>query len=123
MLAVRLLPALCGLSFLGFFPLQAEDWPDQVFEATNLEAVFLTNDFDDPLEGFDTSRYIPCLRTDDLVLNLGDTGIRDRLAKSTGTTVTSISSDRLEVPFAAVCSSSIVVVTPSASKLPRPGRR
>jgi hypothetical protein len=24
-----------------------------------LEAVFLTNDFDDPLEGFDTSRYAP----------------------------------------------------------------
>ena len=35
--------------------------------ASKLEAVFLTNDFDDPLEGFDTNVYIPCLRTDDLV--------------------------------------------------------
>ena len=38
--------------------------------ARNLEKVFLTNDFDDPLEGFDTNRYVPCLRTDDLVFHL-----------------------------------------------------
>ena len=35
------------------------DWEAQVFAATNLEKVFLTNEFDDPLEGFDTSRYDP----------------------------------------------------------------
>ncbi len=38
------------------------DWEAQVFKKTNLEAIFLTNEFDDPLEGFDTSKYIPCLR-------------------------------------------------------------
>ena len=31
--------------------------------------MFLTNDFDDPLAGFDTSVYVPCLRTDDLVFH------------------------------------------------------
>ena len=46
------------------------DWEQQVLDARKLEAVFLTNDFDDPLEGFDTKRYIPCLRTDDLVFHL-----------------------------------------------------
>jgi len=38
-------------------------------EAVSPELV-LTNDFDDPLEGWDTSVYVPCLRTDDLVLKL-----------------------------------------------------
>jgi hypothetical protein len=32
-----------------------------------LEAIFLTNEFDDPLKGFDSSVYVPCLRTDTLV--------------------------------------------------------
>src|SRR5262249_1467504 len=49
--------------------------------------IFLTNDFDDPLEGFDTSRYVPCLRTDDLVFQLHQPAVRDRLAKATGTDV------------------------------------
>ena len=31
----------------------AADWPEQVRHKSRLEAVFLTNDFDDPLEGFD----------------------------------------------------------------------
>src|SRR5262245_25045326 len=45
-------------------------WEERVLRQTNLEKVFLTNDFDDPLQGFDTSRYVPCLRTDDLVFHL-----------------------------------------------------
>ena len=56
------------------------DWPQQVLEQSKLEAVFLTNDFDDPLAGFDTSVYVPCLRTDDLVFHLGKPEVRDRLA-------------------------------------------
>ena len=46
--------------------------------------MFLTNDFDDPLTGFDTQRYIPCLRTDDLVFHLAKPEVRERLAKATG---------------------------------------
>jgi glucuronate isomerase len=60
------------------------DWEQQVLKRSNLEKVFLTNDFDDPLEGFDTSRYVPCLRTDDLVFKLSQKPVRQRLAKATG---------------------------------------
>ena len=62
----------------------AADWEEQVLRNSKLEGVFLTNDFDDPLEGFDTSRYIPCLRTDDLVFKLHEPSVRERLAKATG---------------------------------------
>ena len=60
------------------------DWEDQVLKKSNIEKVFLTNDFDDPLEGFDTTRYVPCLRTDDLVFHLDKPEVRQRLAKATG---------------------------------------
>jgi glucuronate isomerase len=59
------------------------DWAEQVLRASNLEAVFLTNEFDDPLEGFDTRVYIPCLRTDDLVFHLGKSAVRERLERMT----------------------------------------
>ena len=62
----------------------AADWADQVLTKSRLEAVFLTNDFDDPLEGFDTKRYVPCLRTDDLVFHLAKPNVRQRLEKATG---------------------------------------
>ncbi|MBL9123743.1 MAG: glucuronate isomerase [Planctomycetaceae bacterium] len=55
------------------------DWSQQVLEQTGLDAVFLTNDFDDPLEGFDTSVYVPCLRTDDLVFHFAKRDVRARL--------------------------------------------
>ena len=63
------------------------DWSQQVLQQSKLEGVFLTNDFDDPLEGFDTSVYIPCLRTDDLVFHLNKPETRKRLAAATGETV------------------------------------
>ncbi len=61
--------------------LDQPDWEDQVLKLSKLEAVFLTNDFDDPLEGFDTRRYVPCLRTDDLVFHFSKPTVRQRLAK------------------------------------------
>jgi glucuronate isomerase len=60
------------------------DWEEQVLRRSNLEKVFLTNDFDDPLEGFDTGRYVPCLRTDDLVFRPQQPEVRERLARATG---------------------------------------
>jgi glucuronate isomerase len=60
------------------------DWESQVLKKTNVDKIFLTNDFDDPLEGFDTSRYVPCLRTDDLVFHLDRPEVRQRLTKATG---------------------------------------
>jgi len=49
--------------------------------------VFLTNEFDDPLEGWDTSAYIPCLRTDDLVLKLDQPRTIERLRAASGVDV------------------------------------
>ena len=68
----------------------APDWERQVLTKSNLEGVFLTNDFDDPLTGFDTDFYLPCLRTDDLVFRAADQGVRDRLAKASGIEPTSV---------------------------------
>jgi glucuronate isomerase len=70
------------------------DWEEQVLRRSNLEKVFLTNDFDDPLEGFDTTRYVPCLRTDDLVFHLAKPEVRQRLAKATGVEVGDVASLR-----------------------------
>jgi glucuronate isomerase len=60
------------------------DWERRVLETANVEKVFLNNAFDDPLEGFDTGRYVPCLAADDLVFRLDDAGVRGRLAQVTG---------------------------------------
>src|SRR5262245_36287156 len=60
------------------------DWPQRVLKQSRLEAVFLTNDFDDPLQGFDTNVYIPCLRTDDLVFHLAKPEVRQRLERASG---------------------------------------
>ena len=64
--------------------MSAPDWERQVLALSNIEKVFLTNDFDDSLEGFDTDRYVPCLRTDDLVFRLHDPEVRRRLTAATG---------------------------------------
>lgn len=63
--------------------MSAPDWESDVLHASNLQQVFLTNEFDDPLTGFDTNRYVPCLRTDDLVFKLDQTTVQNRLAKAT----------------------------------------
>jgi glucuronate isomerase len=60
------------------------DWEKQVVQKTKLEKIFLTNEFDDPLEGFDTELYVPCLRTDTLVFQLDKPETRRRLEAATG---------------------------------------
>jgi glucuronate isomerase len=67
--------------------LASEDWAGRVLEQSKLQAVFLTNDFDDPLDGFDTAVYIPCLRTDDLVFHLAKPEVRQRLDRAANTSV------------------------------------
>ena len=62
-------------------------WDQQVWKKSGLEAVFLTNEFDDSLEGWDTEAYVPCLRTDDLVLKLHEPRTIARLRASTGVDV------------------------------------
>lgn len=70
------------------------DWEQQVLEQSGLDQVYLTNEFDDPLTGFDTSLYVPCLRTDDLVFHCGRPEVRKRLQQASGTTVTDADSLR-----------------------------
>jgi glucuronate isomerase len=72
----------------------SHDWAAHVLQQSKLEAVFLTNEFDDPLEGFDTKVYIPCLRTDDLVFHLAKPEVRARLESATGTAVSDAASLR-----------------------------
>jgi glucuronate isomerase len=72
-------------------------WDRNVWDKTRLEAVFLTNDFDDPLEGWDTGKYVPCLRTDDLVLKLHEPTTVARLCKATGVDVQDYASLRRAV--------------------------
>lgn len=72
--------------------MSSAEWSSQVLEISKLEAVFLTNNFDDPLEGFDTSRYVPCLRTDDLVFQLHRREVQDRLQQVAGASVTDVAS-------------------------------
>ena len=74
--------------------MRSPDWAQQVLSASRLESVFLTNDFDDPLEGFDTSLYIPCLRTDDLVFHLSKPEVRERLESSTNVSISTPDSVR-----------------------------
>ncbi len=67
--------------------MESPGWAESVLKQSKLSAVFLTNDFDDPLEGFDTKVYIPCLRTDDLVFHLGKPAVRERLERASGVAV------------------------------------
>ncbi len=73
------------------------DWEDQCLKQSKLERVFLTNDFDDPLTGFDTHRYVPCLRTDDLVFHFDKPEVRHRLTEATGIEATDVESFRQAV--------------------------
>jgi glucuronate isomerase len=70
----------------------AQGWEDAVLEKSRVESIFLTNDFDDPLEGFDLKRYIPCLRTDDLVFHFAKPEVRRRLEICTKLMITNLTS-------------------------------
>ena len=71
--------------------MSSADWSTTVLERSGVDAVFLTNDFDDDLSGFDTDIYIPCLRTDDLVFHLTDPEVRGRLEQSTDVSLSNLS--------------------------------
>jgi glucuronate isomerase len=73
------------------------DWAQQVLRQSRLEAVFLTNDFDDPLTGFDAAVYVPCLRSDDLVFQLANPEVRARLDRASGVSVTDADSLRAAI--------------------------
>lgn len=66
------------------------DWARAVMESSGLSSVFLTNDFDDPLQGFDTELFVPCLRADELVFKLALPSVRQRLEQSCGRSVATL---------------------------------
>jgi len=63
--------------------MQSADWEQTVLDRSGLDQVYLTNDFDDALNGFNTRKFVPCLRTDDLVFHLTKLSVRERLQKAT----------------------------------------
>lgn len=71
--------------------MSSPNWEDEVLKRSGLEAVFLTNDFDDALTGFNTKRYIPCLRTDELVFHLSRPSVQQRLQACSGINLTHLS--------------------------------
>jgi len=73
------------------------DWEQQVRTTTKLEKIFLTNEFDDPLVGFDTDVYVPCLRTDTLVFQLDRPETHARLLKATGIEVVDAGTLRMAI--------------------------
>ena len=77
--------------------LDGDAWDREVWNASKLEAVFLTNEFDDSLEGWDTAAYVPCLRTDDLVLKLNAPMTIARLRLTTDIDVEDYASLRLAI--------------------------
>jgi glucuronate isomerase len=77
--------------------LDGEAWDQEVWNASKLEAVFLTNEFDDSLDGWDTATYVPCLRTDDLVLKLNAPMTISRLRLSTDIDVEDYASLRVAI--------------------------
>ncbi|MCA9120728.1 MAG: glucuronate isomerase [Planctomycetaceae bacterium] len=77
--------------------MSSAEWAEQVLDISKLEAVFLTNNFDDPLDGFDTTKYIPCLRTDDLVFHLTKREVQDRLQHVAGQAVSDVASLRTAI--------------------------
>ncbi len=70
------------------------EWVSEVLQMSKLEAVFLTNNFDDPLDDFDTQVYVPCLRTDELVFHLTKRSVQERLEYASGSSVSDAASLR-----------------------------
>jgi glucuronate isomerase len=64
--------------------LNQPDWEQHVWQQTNLKQIYLTNEFDDPLQGFDTAKYVPCLRMDSLVNNIHQWSFREKVQRVTG---------------------------------------
>ncbi len=71
--------------------LDQANWEEHVLKVSKLEGVFLTNDFDDDLSGFDTARYIPCLRTDELVFHFARPAVRERLQRCSNLSIQTLS--------------------------------
>ncbi len=60
----------------------------EIMDASRIEKVFLTNNFDEDLSQVDTSLFVPCLRADTLVFGMTDPAVRQSLEAVAGTSLT-----------------------------------
>ncbi|MBC7235323.1 MAG: hypothetical protein H5T69_05735 [Chloroflexi bacterium] len=60
------------------------DWPKEVVARSQIERVFMTNEYDEDLTGLDEGLYVPCLRTEPFVVNLDRAEVRERMARFLG---------------------------------------
>jgi glucuronate isomerase len=56
------------------------EWREELIAQANIVRVFLTNTYDEDLEGLDASLYSPCLRADPFVLGMECADERERLS-------------------------------------------
>ncbi len=66
------------------------EWCNELIELANIARVFLTNQYDEDLEGLDTTFYTPCLRTEPFVLWLDRPEEREGLERFLGSPLRSV---------------------------------
>jgi len=59
-------------------------WFEEVASQANIQRVYLTNQYDDDLEGLDTSFFTPCLRIEPFVLDILEPDARQRMSEVLG---------------------------------------
>ena len=60
------------------------EWREELITLSDIRRVFLTNQYDDDLEGLDTSFYTPCLRTEPFVTGMVHASEREGLGRFLG---------------------------------------
>lgn len=78
------------------------EWREELIAQANIARVFLTNQFNEDLEGLDTSFYTPCLRTEPFVLWVDRSAERQALSAFLGRPI------RTTADFAAVIDKTFV---------------
>ena len=64
----------------------------EILDASSITKVYLTNNFDEDLSGIDGNMFVPCLRTDSLVMHWESEDTRQSFEKATGGDGASVSS-------------------------------
>ncbi len=66
------------------------DWEEEVLAQANIVRVFLTNQYNEDLDGLDTALYTPCLRTEPFVVGMEQAAERERMAALLGRPVRAV---------------------------------
>ena len=69
----------CSVEVMG-----RSEWRQEMIAQSHIVRVFLTNQYDDDLEGLDTAFYTPCLRIEPFVLGMGEAADREKMAAFLG---------------------------------------